>query len=503
MNLLSITTRVCAGHRLASHARANPFRRILARRLPRFDRGKALLPAVLVVLLFCGCTLTPDYTRPDAPVPGVWPTGAAYGEAKTDAATTATEIPWQSFFNDGRLQEVIALALRQNRDLRLASLNVERAQALYRIQRAELFPSVNAVGSMSKSRTPADLSSTGSAMTSERYDVNLGIASWEIDFFGRLRNLKDRALEEYLATEQAQKSAQILLIGAVANSYLALAADQEALQLATDTLATHEESYRLTQRRREVGMISELDLGRLRSQVEAARGERARSEQLVALDKNALQLLIGTNLPAHLLPADLATVAPVRQVAPGLSSEVLLNRPDVLAAEHRLKGAAANIGAARKAFLPRISLTSALGTASADLSGLFASGSGAWSFAPVVALPIFDARTWSAYAVTKVDREILLAQYEKAIQTAFREVADALAVQGTVGRQIQAQQALIEAIEGTYRFSKLRYDRGIDSYLSVLDAQRSLYAAQQGLNALRFLEAANRVTLYKVLGGGR
>jgi multidrug efflux system outer membrane protein len=411
-------------------------------------------------------------------------------------------LPWREFFTDGRLQEIIGIALKNNRDLRLAALNVERARALYGIQRAELLPTINAVGSGSKERIPADLSTTGSAMTTERYGVNLGISSWEIDFFGRIRSLKDRALEEYLATDQARRSAQILLVSAVANVYLALAADREALKLVASTLETQETSYKLIRKRRDVGLASELDLRQAQSQADTTRGDVARCTQLAAQDENALHLLVGSPVPPALLPSDLGSVLPPQEISPGLSSERLLRRPDVLAAEHRLKATHANIGAARAAFFPRISLTTAIGTASAELSGLFQAGSGTWSFAPQITLPIFDARTWSAYNVTKVDREISIAQYEKAIQTAFREVADALAVQGTVNRQITAQQSLVDAVAETYRLSNLRYTRGIDSYLGVLDAQRSLYGAQQGLISLHFVRLANRVMLYKVLGGG-
>jgi multidrug efflux system outer membrane protein len=350
---------------------------------------------------------------------------------------------------------------------------------------------------------PADLSSTGNATTSERYDVSLGVSSWEIDFFGRIRSLKDRALEEYLATDQARLSAQILLVSAAANAYLALAADREALKLVTSTLETQETSYRLIRKRYDVGLSSELDLRRSQSQVDTARGDVARYAQLAARDENALNLLVGSPIPRDLLPAELAGVSPPRELSAGLSSDLLLRRPDVLAAEHRLKATNANIGAARAAFFPRISLTTAVGTASADLSGLFKSGSGTWSFAPQIAVPIFDARTWSAYDVTKVEREIAVAQYEKAIQTAFREVADALAVRDTVNRQIAAQQSLVDAVAETHRLSTARYTKGIDSYLGVLDAQRSLYGAQQGLIALRLARLANRVTLYNVLGGGQ
>jgi multidrug efflux system outer membrane protein len=411
-------------------------------------------------------------------------------------------LPWREFFTDERLQKIIGIALDNNRDLRLAALNVEKARALYGIQRAELLPSVNVVGMMSKERVPADLSTTGSAMTAEQYGVNLGIISWEIDFFGRIRSLKDQALEEYLATDQARRSAQITLVSTVANAYLTLAADRENLKLVAFTLETQEASYKLIRKRYDVGLASELDLRRAQSQVDTARGDVARYTQLTAQDENALNLLVGSPILSALLPAELGSVSPPKEISPGLSSELLLRRPDILAAEHQLKAANANIGAARAAFFPRISLTTAIGTASAELSGLFKSGQGTWSFAPQIIMPIFDARTWSAYDVTKVEREISVAQYEQAIQVAFREVADALAVRGTVSQQIAAQQSLVDAVAVTYRLSNARYTKGIDSYLSVLDAQRSLYAAQQGLISIRLAQLANMVTLYKVLGGG-
>jgi multidrug efflux system outer membrane protein len=451
-----------------------------------------------------GCTLAPKYTRPAAPVPADWPKGAAYQETKpATGAPAASELNWQEFFPDERLRNIIATALKNNRDLRLAALNVERARALYGIQRAELLPAVNAVGAMSRQRVPADLSTTGRAMTVEQYGVNFGISSWEIDFFGRIRSLKDRALEEYLATNQARRGAQILLVSTVANAYLTLAADRENLNLAKSTLEAQEAAYQLIRKRHDAGLVSELDLRRAQIQVEVARGDVARYTQLAAQDENALNLLVGSPLSGELLPTDLGRVVPPKEISPGMSSELLLQRPDVLAAEHRLKGANANIGAARAAFFPRIALTTAIGTASAQLSGLFKSGSDVWSFAPQIVLPIFDARTWSAYDATKIDREIAVAQYEKAIQTAFREVSDALAVQGTVSQQITAQQSLVNTLAETYRLSNARYTRGIDSYLSVLDAQRSVYAAQQGLTLLNLARLANRVTFYKVLGGGQ
>ena len=457
----------------------------------------------LIAILLASCTLAPGYSKPASPVPPGWPTGAAYSDVQTSpTAPTAADLPWREFFTDERIVELIGMALNYNRDMRLAVLNVERARAYYGIQRAESWPSVNAAGSGSQERVPADLSSTGSARTNERYDVKLGVSAWEIDFFGRIRSLKDKALEEYLATDQARWGSQILLISSVANLYLALAADRETLKLVAETLRTREDAYGLIRKRFELGLASELELRQAQSQVDTAKGDVARYMQMAAQDENALSLLVGSSIPPGLVPADMGSVNPPREISAGLSSELLLRRPDVQSAEHRLKAANANIGAARAAFFPRISLTTTLGTASADLSGLFKGGSGTWSFVPVIAMPIFDARTWSAYDVTKVDKEITVAQYEKAIQTAFREVADALAVQGTVNRQIAAQQSLVDAVAETYRLSRVRYERGIDGYLSVLDAQRSLYGAQQGLVALRLARVANLVTLYKVLGGG-
>lgn len=458
-----------------------------------------------MTLVLAGCSLAPEYTRPEAPVPADWPTGAAYQETGAMPATPpATEISWHEFFADERLQQIIDAALNNNRDLRIAALNAERARALYGIQRAELFPTLNAVGSGSKQRVPADLSGVDKKITAEQYSVDLGILSWEIDFFGRIRSLKDRALEQYLATEEARRSAQILIVSGVVNAYLALAADREALKLAETTLETQKRAYDLIKRRADVGLSSELALHQAQTQVDTARRNIAVYKQLAAQDENALNLLVGSPspVPRELLPADLDSVHPPKEISPGLSSEVLLLRPDILAAEHQLKAANAYIGAARAAFFPRISLTAAVGTASAELSGLFNSGQGTWGFAPQIVMPIFDARLWSAYDATKVEREIALAQYERAIQTAFREVADALAVRGTADEQVSAQQSLVDALSKTYRLSDARYTKGIDSYLGVLDAQRSLFAAQQVLIALRLGKLVNQVRLYAVLGGG-
>ena len=461
-----------------------------------------LILLVGVVLLLGGCTLAPKYTQPKAPIPAEWPKGAAYKDTRAmPGAPTVPELKWEDFFADKPLQKIIEMALNNNLDLRLAALNVERARALYGIQRAELFPVVNATASGSKQRL-ADVYGFGQALTLEQYSVNLGIASWEIDFFGRIRSLKDRALEEYLATDQARRSAQIALVAEVARAYLTLAADRENLKLSRSTLKTQQANYNFVKRRLELGLETELDLRQAQTRVDAARRDIPRFTQFAAQDQNALNLLAGSPVPVQLLPADLSSVAPFKEISPGLSSETLLNRPDIVAAEHRLKGAYAFIGAARAAFFPRISLTTSLGTASAELSGLFKSGSGAWNFAPQIVLPIFDARVWAALRVSKADRKIALTQYEKAIQTAFREVADSLAVQGTINEQVSAQQSLVNATAETYRLSNKRYENGIDNYLAVLVAQQSLYPQQKVLIGLHLARFANQVRLYAVLGGG-
>ncbi|HBD09464.1 MAG TPA: multidrug transporter [Syntrophobacteraceae bacterium] len=450
-----------------------------------------------------GCTMIPKYSRPEAPIPARWPSGPAYKDASsTPGVPVAVDLQWRGFFTDERLQRLIDTALQNNRDLRVAALNVERSRALYRIQRAELFPKLEVTAKGIQERIAGDLSNTGFATTAEQYSVNLGITSWEIDFFGRVRSLEKKALEEYLATDQARRSAQILLVSEVANTYLTLAADRENLKLAQSTLEAQQASYHLIRRRFEVGLVPELDLRQVQTRVDSARVDVARYTQLTAQDENALNLLVGSQVPAELLPEALSVVAPLPDISPGLSSEVLLRRPDVLQAENLLKASNANIGAARAAFFPRISLTTAIGSASGDLSGLFKSGSFVWNYAPQIVMPIFDARTWSALTASKVDQKLAVTEYERAIQVAFREVADALAKKGTLGDQVAAQQSLVDASARTYQLSSARYEKGTDIYLNVLDAQRSLYAAQQGLITTRLAKLANQVQLYAVLGGG-
>ncbi|MBI5690494.1 MAG: efflux transporter outer membrane subunit [Verrucomicrobia bacterium] len=454
-------------------------------------------------LVTAGCTLAPKYERPAAPVAAAWPSGPAYASAGVvTAAPAAPELPWREFFTDPKLRQVIDGALANNRDLRLASLNVELARSLYGIQRDQLFPALNASAGASKQRTSGELTQSGQRLVTERYDVAAGVFSWEIDLFGRLRSLKGRALEEYLATEQARRGAQTLLVSAVASAYLTLAADREALALAQATLEAQQQAYRLVQRLHASGVATELDLRQAQIPVEASRAEVARFKQRVAQDENALNLLAGAPVSPEWLPASLGSVGATREIGAGVPSDVLLRRPDVMQAEAMLRAANADLGAARAALFPRISLTSTLGSASRELDGLFHAGTRTWSFVPQLVAPIFDQRTWSALAATKVQQKLVLTQYERAIQNAFREVADALAVRGPVEEQLAAQQALVQSQSEVHRLASARFARGVDSYLVVLDAQRSLFAAQQAVVSLRLASAVSQVRLYAVLGGG-
>ena len=469
-------------------------------------KGPGLRGAIVVALLaLSGCaSMAPEYTRPAAPVPANWPSGAAYKDNTAKSAEKpVADIKWQEFFMNEQLQKIIALALDNNRDLRIAALNIERSQALYRIQRADLFPTVNAAGSAVEARTPGVLSSSGHPITTHQYSVNLWVSDYELDLFGRVRSLKDQALEEFFATEEARRSVQISLVAEVAGNYLTLAADKESLKIARDTFESQQASYNLIKRRFEAGASSELDLRQAQTSVDSARVDIARFTSLVAQDENALALVIGSPIPADLLPSGLSTITALKELSAGLPSEVLQRRPDIIQSEHLLKAANANIGAARAAFFPSITLTTSIGLSSDQLDGLFKGDTGTWSFTPRITLPIFDAgRNQANLKVSEVDREIFLAQYEKTIQNAFREVADALAQHGTLGEQMEAQQSLTDATAVSYRLSEARYRSGITSYLNVLDAQRSLYSAQQGLISVRLSRLVNLVTLYKVLGGG-
>jgi len=464
--------------------------------------SKSITILLTVLVAFAaGCTLIPKYDQPKPAVPETWTAGVS-STVKT-GGTAAVDIPWRDFFADKQLKKVIEQALTNNYDLRIAVLSVEKARALYGIQRSAVIPTVGVLASGDKSRLPGGIDEAEKDITTEQYSLSLGFVSYELDLFGRVRSLKAAALEQYLATEQARRSAQISLIAEVANVYLALAADRENLKLAQDTLKAQQETCSMIEKRCAVGASSELDLRQAQSRVEAARVDLARYTGFVAKDENALNLLVGSMVAKELLPEKLGAVPMFMDVAPGLPSEVLQRRPDILRAENQLKAANANIGAARAAYFPNIKLTAGMGYISSQLSGLFKSDSATWGFSPQIEMPIFaGGRIKAGVKVAKADRDIYLAQYQKAIQSAFREVADTLVQRETIVNQAKAQQALVDAVEAAYRLADARYQRGTDSYLTFLDVQRSLYGAQQALISLRLAKQANSLTLYKVLGGG-
>ena len=459
----------------------------------------------LLALLASGCSLIPDYLRPAAPVPAAWPDGPAYRDAAPPAGPAAGR-PWRQVFTEPRLQRLIERALTNNRDLRVAALSVEAARASHGITESALLPRLDAGASETAKRTPGDLSGTvpPRAVVGRRYDVNLGVASYELDLFGRVRSLEAEALEQYLATEEARSGVEIALVAEVAATTLTLLADREILAVAEETVATREKSHDLISRSFQRGIGSQLDVAQARTVLETARASRERTLRQIAQDENALALLLGGPLDPtrDLAGLSLDDPALIAELPVGLPSEVILRRPDIRQAEHQLKAANANIGAARAAFFPSISLTGTVGTASAKLGDLFAGGSGAWSFAPQISVPIFDyGRNESGLDEAKANQQIAVARYEKAIQGAFREVADALAARGTLGKQLTAQKALVDASRLNARLAQARYARGVDSYLAVLDAQRSLFSAQEDEIAVRAGRLANLVTLYKVLGG--
>jgi multidrug efflux system outer membrane protein len=461
---------------------------------------KTLVVAVTIATT-SACSLMPEYLRPQAPVPETFPNTDAKAAS---SATQLSDIPWQDYFADAQLREVIGLALNNNRDLRVAALNIEKARALYRVQRADLFPRVGITGTETAQRLPGDLTASGNATTTHQYSATIGFSAYELDFFGRIRSLNAQALEQYLATEEAKRSAQISLVAEVANAWLTLAADKERLALARSTLETRQKSYELIRRTFEVGVGSALDVRQAETLMEGSRADVARYTAQEAKDANALALITGTPVSANLLPAKLSdAVSAITEVPAGVPSEVLTRRPDVLQAERILRAANANIGAARAAFFPSITLTTGAGIASDSLGGLFSGGGGTWSFIPQIKLPIFEAgRLTANLEATKVQREINVAQYEKSIQTAFREVSDAFAEKSTLTERLDARRKLVEATKASFTLSEARYKGGIDSYLGLLDSQRALYLAELELIDIRLIESANRVALYKVLGGG-
>ncbi|KAB2964323.1 MAG: efflux transporter outer membrane subunit [Thermoanaerobaculia bacterium] len=453
------------------------------------------------ILALTGCTMIPPWERPASPVADRWPSVAAPEDGAQ--ASPAASLTWQEFFLDERLREVIRRALAGNRDLAIAALNVERAGALLRIERSARTPSVGVRAAGERYRLPESSTDSGEAETISQYSVNLGFLSWEIDLFGRVRSLGARALEQYLATAEARRAVETSLVAATASAWMQLAADSASLRLAGATLAAQETSRDLIRASRDAGIAADFDLRQADSQVETARLAQARFAGVVAVDRNALERLLGAPLPEALLPEDFDRAGATRPLVAGLPSEVLLDRPDIRAAEHRLRAANAQIGVARAAFFPRISLTAALGTLSPDLEGLFGSGTRTWSFAPQVDAPLFAGGGLRAgLRGAKVEREIAVAQYEKAIQAAFAEVADALALGDSLRAQSEAIDELVAALAEVLRLAEARYRAGVDGYLGVLVAQRALYDAEQTRVDLQFAERANQVALYRALGGG-
>ncbi|HYD77003.1 efflux transporter outer membrane subunit [Ramlibacter sp.] len=458
----------------------------------RPHRIRAFVIAPVAASVLAGCSFMPTYERPAAPVPAAFPYAAA-----TDG-TPAPALDWQRFFADERLRGLVADALANNRDLRVAVLNIEQARAQYDIRRADRLASVGVGVNASRAPSPA----TGNQVTS--YQVGLALTTWELDFFGRIASLSEAALAQYLATEEGRKAAQVTLVGAVATTWLSLVADEELLALTRQTLATREESLRLIQLRFDNGVSSELDLRGAESLAETARAALAQQQRQRALDLNALGLLVGRALPADYQTGTTLAALTLPDVPAGMPSEILAERPDVRQAEQLLVAANANIGAARAAFFPRITLTASAGRASSQLSGLFDSG-GSWAYtiAPSLLQPIFDAgRNEAGLRSAQVGRDIAVAQYERAIQSAFREVADALAGRATLGDQLQAQSRVAQAEAVRARLAQMRFDAGVASTLDLLDAQRSLFSARQAEIQVRLAQLQNRVLLYRALGGG-
>lgn len=452
------------------------------------------------LLVMVGCSLTPPYERPAPPLTQNF---NVEGLPVSPASLTNYQLGWDQFFGDARLHELLAIALQNNRNLRLAIQRVEESRALYGIQRADQLPNISAGALASRSRIAADLSPSGSAVTSSQYQATLNLSSWELDFWGRIRNLKDAALESFLGSEQAKRAVYISLIAQVANNYLLQRELDERLVTARQTLASREEFYRIMRRRYEVGSASKLDATQSELLLNQARVELAILERQREQSHNALVLLAGVPLEPESRTLSQVEGGFMQELAPGLPSDVLLNRPDVLAAEHRLKAANANIGAARAAFFPRIVLTGAFGSASSELDGLFSSGSKTWNFLPSLSLPLFDAgRNKANLALAEARRNIAVAEYEKTIQGAFREVADALADRRWLARQVEVQRASLVTHTERTRLAQLRYQSGSASYLEVLDAERDRFISEQALVQTRRTLLASVVNLYAALGGG-
>jgi len=462
--------------------------------------NKSLSPWLVAALALNGCSLIPDYQRPAPPVAAQYPQTPPYAPALS--GPLAADMGWRELFRDPTLQQLIESALRNNRDLRVAALNVEAYQAQYRIQRADLFPAISANGTGTRQHVPASLTQTGSSAISSSYSATLGISSYELDLFGRIRSLTDQASLTYLSSEEARRSTQLSLVASVANAYLTWRADQELQALTQDTLASYEQSLRLTERSQQVGTTSALALAQAQTSVESARTSLATFQRQVAQDLNNLTLLVGTSVADSPSNRPLASEW-LAEVPAGLPSDLLQRRPDILQAEYQLQSANASIGAARAAFFPSITLTANAGTSSNELSGLFKGGSGSWLFQPQINIPIFNAGSLRASLdYSKIQKDIRVSQYEKSIQTAFQEVSDGLAARQTYKAQLKAQNDLVQANQTYYHLAERRYRIGVDNSLTFLDAQRSLFSAQQTLITDRLAQLTAEVNLYKALGGG-
>ncbi|MBO9332975.1 RND transporter [Achromobacter pulmonis] len=447
-----------------------------------------------------GCmSLAPPHDTPPQPVPQTW----APDLVGADTGIAAPALAWRQYFTDPLLQRLIDTALRNNRDMRVAVLRVEEARAAFQIQRADRFPTLGVQGQGGRARVPGDLNLTGQPRVSGEYRAEVGLSTWELDLWGRVRNLSESALQSWLSTDAARQAVQVSLIAQVADGYLGLRELDERVAIAQKTLASRAESYRIFSRRYEVGSTSRLDLTQVQTLLTQAQSLHAQLAQSRAAQLHALAQLVGGD-PGALPPQgpfDETTV--LAELAPGLPSALLTARPDIVAAEHRLRAAQANIGAARAAFFPRIALTAAWGTASAELDGLFDGGSRAWTFLPALSLPIFDGgRRRANLELSEVRREVAVAEYEKTIQTAFREVADALSARRWQGEQLSISRVSLGAQQERARLAQLRYDNGSAAYLEVLDAQRDLLSAQQELVQARRALLSSQILLYAALGGG-
>jgi outer membrane protein, multidrug efflux system len=463
---------------------------------------KLLFSTALCTLasFLAGCSMAPSYERPASPVSESWP---EYGDDEQVSSDSAG-LEWRDFFTDNQLQRLISLALENNRDLEIAGLNVERIQALYRIQRSNLVPSLEMAGSGTRQRIPADLSSTGEAMTTSTYNVGGLMSSYELDFFGRVTSLKDEALENYLASKEARLSYETSLVSSVARQYFSYLAAQEQLKLVCTALEAAEQVHALNRQIYENGVGSELMLRSSETQLFALRANVSAVREQVAQSRNALVFLVGTSIPEDLLlPESLDSRILVEDLPIGLPSDLLIRRADIRSAEHNLMAINAHIGAARAAFFPSVRLTAFGGTASSELSGLFESNSGSWSFSPSISLPIFSGgRNKANLDVAWVMKNIEVANYEKAIQKAFREVSDALAARVFIDEQLNAQEARVTAADRRYELSSQLFKAGHESLMTVLLAQQELVGAEQSLVQIRLSRLNNLTSLFTALGGG-